>query len=111
MRLDATTRRPASSSNRLTAPVKLRREAPGLLIEPVRVTAMGSSLNALGGKVARAPSGGLAHAQGSQLFDPPAGFLLEVAASYVLAVVELAPHRAKRRGLLLAEQDDHAVEG
>src|SRR4051794_11189569 len=40
MRLDATTRSPASSSILVTAPVRLRRVASGLMIEKVRVTAM-----------------------------------------------------------------------
>src|SRR6187551_4119861 len=40
MRLDATTRRPASSSILVIAPVRLRRVASGLMIEKVRVTAM-----------------------------------------------------------------------
>ena len=40
----ATTRRPASSSILVTAPVRLRRVASGLMIEKVRVTAMGSSI-------------------------------------------------------------------
>src|SRR6185312_10692453 len=40
MRFDATTRRPASSSILVTAPVRLRRVASGLMIEKVRVTAM-----------------------------------------------------------------------
>jgi hypothetical protein len=40
MRLEATTRRPASSSILVMAPVKFRRVASGLIIEKVRVTAM-----------------------------------------------------------------------
>src|SRR6478752_143953 len=40
MRFDATTRRPPSSSILVTAPVRLRRVASGLMIEKVRVTAM-----------------------------------------------------------------------
>ena len=40
MRREATTRRPASSSMLVTAPVRLRRVASGLMIEKVRVTAM-----------------------------------------------------------------------
>ena len=40
MRFDATTRRPASSSILVTAPVMLRRVASGLMIENVRVAAM-----------------------------------------------------------------------
>src|SRR6478752_6654459 len=44
MRFDATTRRPPSSSILVTAPVRLRRVASGLMIENVRVTAIGLSL-------------------------------------------------------------------
>jgi hypothetical protein len=40
MRFEATTRRPASSSILVIAPVKLRRVASGLMIEKVRVAAM-----------------------------------------------------------------------
>jgi hypothetical protein len=40
IRLEATTRRPPSSSILVTAPVRLRRVASGLMIEKVRVAAM-----------------------------------------------------------------------
>ena len=40
MRREATTRRPASSSILVTAPVRLRRVASGLMMEKVRVSAM-----------------------------------------------------------------------
>src|SRR5690606_15266136 len=51
MRFEATTRRPASSSFAVTAPVRLRRVASGLMIEKVRVTAMGNSLKKWGKKI------------------------------------------------------------
>src|SRR5687768_16159371 len=55
IRFDAMTRRPASSSALVTAPVRLRRVASGLMIEKVRVTAMGcSGLSGVG--IGRAPS-------------------------------------------------------
>src|SRR3546814_11323666 len=44
MRLDATMRRPASSSILVTAPVRLRRVASGLMIEKVRVAVMREKL-------------------------------------------------------------------
>src|SRR5437762_598804 len=44
MRREATTRSPASSSILVTAPVRLRRVASGLMIENVRETAMESSI-------------------------------------------------------------------
>src|SRR6187549_3974517 len=56
MRLLAMTRRPESSSILVTAPVRLRRVASGLMIEKVRVTAMGLSSGRVG-RFARAPSG------------------------------------------------------
>ena len=50
MRRDAMTRRPASSSILVTAPVRLRRVASGLMIEKVRVAAMtGRSPGLIGG--------------------------------------------------------------
>ena len=57
MRLEATTRRPASSSILVTAPVRLRRVASGLMIEKVRVTAMGQLHGLSGLRIGRAPSG------------------------------------------------------
>src|SRR6478609_1504878 len=66
MRLDATTRRPASSSILVTAPVRLRRVASGLMIEKVRVTAIGLSFGGEWG-FARAPSGGRPWAQGATI--------------------------------------------
>src|SRR5690606_18918880 len=57
MRLLATTRRPASSSILVIAPVRLRRVASGLMIEKVRVTAMGGSFETASGNL-RAPLAG-----------------------------------------------------
>src|SRR5690606_8214613 len=57
IRLLATTRRPASSSILVIAPVRLRRVASGLMIEKVRVTAMGSSFETGSGNL-RAPLAG-----------------------------------------------------
>src|SRR3546814_19318997 len=53
MRFEATARRPASSSILVTAPVRLRRVASGLMIEKVRVTAMGKLLLCIGSGCAR----------------------------------------------------------
>ena len=61
MRFDATTRRPASSSILVTAPVMLRRVASGLMIENVRSVAMAERLLYLGvNGVARPLAGGAA---------------------------------------------------
>src|SRR3546814_8842249 len=49
MRLDATMRRPASSSILVTAPVRLRRVASGLMIEKVRVAVMRAKLRYVDG--------------------------------------------------------------
>src|SRR5215204_778110 len=48
MRLLATTRRPESSSILVTAPVRLRLVASGLMIEKVRETAIGEFLAGVG---------------------------------------------------------------
>src|SRR4051812_16768291 len=71
MRFAATTRSPASSSILVTAPVRLRRVASGLMMEKVRVTVMAgrSPVVALIG-IAAAPSGGRLRRQGSRLFHP-----------------------------------------
>src|SRR3954453_22235989 len=71
IRLDATTRRPASSSIFVTAPVRLRRVASGLMIEKVRVTAMtgrspASRLSGIDGPPSCTPPQG----QASGLLDP-----------------------------------------
>jgi hypothetical protein len=50
MRRDATTRRPASSSFWVIAPVRLRRVASGLMIEKVRSVAMAERLLCLKGR-------------------------------------------------------------
>src|SRR6478735_8853027 len=111
MRLLATTRSPASSSILVTAPVRLRRVASGLMIEKVRVTAMGISLQNDVRGFARAPSGRAVQAQGSGLLDPLAVFLRVIAARHVLAAVELAPGGPGRFGSGLAEQQENALEG
>src|SRR3546814_21019416 len=49
MRLDATMRRPASSSILVTAPVRLRRVASGLMIEKVRVAVLRAKLRYVAG--------------------------------------------------------------
>src|SRR3546814_2405227 len=49
MRLDATMRRPASSSILVTAPVRLRRVASGLMIEKVRAAVMRAKLRYVDG--------------------------------------------------------------
>src|SRR5687767_4429964 len=95
MRLLATTRRPASSSILVTAPVRLRRVASGLMIEKVRVTAMGSSLRVCG-RFARAPSGGVSPAQGSRAFDPAPAFLLPEVPLYIRALAQRSPGAARR---------------
>jgi len=54
MRREATTRRPASSSFAVIAPVRLRRVASGLMIEKVRSVAMPSgSISIVRWKMAR----------------------------------------------------------
>src|SRR3954451_6107245 len=80
MRFEATTRSPASSSILVTAPVKLRWVASGLMIEKVRVAAMTgrSPANGLGG-IGGPPSGGEPLRQGSAFLDPFARFIGPVA--------------------------------
>src|SRR5688572_15491839 len=109
MRLLAMTRRPESSSILVTAPVRLRRVASGLMIEKVRVAAIGLSSKE-GGRFARAPSGGRPGAQGLGFLDPLALFLGVVAALDVVAAVELAPHAARGLRPGFAEQQEHALE-
>src|SRR5438270_5308963 len=80
MRLDATTRSPASSSILVTAPVRLRRVASGLMIEKVRVTAMTGRSPLIGWSgIGRAPSRARARRQGLGFFDPLATFVCPIA--------------------------------
>src|SRR5687768_8630757 len=70
IRFEATTRRPASSSALVTAPVRLRRVASGLMIEKVRVTAIWDAPDCRGVGIGRAPSRSAWQGQASALFDP-----------------------------------------
>src|SRR5215207_2270952 len=92
MRLEATTRSPPSSSILVTAPVRLRRVASGLMIEKVRVTAIGEFLREWG--FVRAPSRGRSNSQGSGSFDPARAFLFPEVPFDVLALAEHAPGAA-----------------
>src|SRR5207342_49570 len=75
IRFEATTRRPASSSILVIAPVRLRRVASGLMMEKVRVAAMTgrSPANGLGG-IRAPPSRASPRRQASGLLDPLAAF-------------------------------------
>src|SRR4029450_5324462 len=80
MRLEATTRRPASSSIFVMAPVRLRRVASGLMIEKVRVAAMTGRSPVIGlVGIGAPPSGAGARRQVSAFLDPFAAFLRPVA--------------------------------
>src|SRR5687767_4537571 len=109
MRFEATTRRPASSSILVTAPVRLRRVASGLMIEKVRVTAIGLSFAGEWG-FARAPSGGRRGAQGSSLLQPLAAVELVELAGHVLALVEQPPDLARGGAAAFVEKQQRAVE-
>src|SRR5574338_773720 len=80
IRFDATTRRPASSSILVTAPVRLRRVASGLMIEKVRVAAMtGRLLWSDWVGIGAPPSDAGARRQGSALLHPFPVFLGPIA--------------------------------
>src|SRR4029079_7029018 len=80
MRLDATTRSPASSSILVTAPVRLRRVASGLMIEKVRVAALtGRSPEIDGMEFGRSPRRANEARQASRLFHPFAAIVRPIA--------------------------------
>src|SRR6059058_208060 len=80
MRFEAMTRRPASSSILVTAPVRLRRVASGLMIEKVRVAAMTGRSPADGWDwICTPPSRGAPARQDSALLHPLAALASPVA--------------------------------
>src|SRR6476659_9135631 len=95
MRREAMMRRPASSSLLVSAPVRLRRVASGLMIEKVRVTAMESSIVfRVGWEVGRAPSGRRRRRQGSRLFDPAPALARPIVPLDPVAAGEKLPRQA-----------------
>src|SRR3990167_3708978 len=115
MRFDATTRRPASSSILVTAPVRLRRVASGLMIEKVRVTAMLMFLKVrklrLGDCGAPlAPKG--AHCKRMLAASAPAArlvLLVDLARDAFLAI-QRTPHFARRRSITGTEHQQRPLE-
>src|SRR4051794_13786124 len=81
IRLEATTRSPASSNILVMAPVRLRRGGAGLMIEKKRGPAMTGRSPVLGwGWIGAPPSGARDGRQGSRLVDPFAVLSSPVAA-------------------------------
>src|ERR1700751_4813503 len=117
MRLEATTRSPASSSIAVTAPVRLRRVASGLMIENVRVTAMGMSFDV---GIGRAPSGEAAGAQGRSMLQcsrkalaglaPPSALLLPEVSLDSCEPAERDPALARGGDGAFVEQQEHPLE-
>src|SRR4051812_50153377 len=96
MRFEAMTRRPASSSILVTAPVRLRRVASGLMIEKVRVTAMtGRSPVIDGCGIGRAPSRARARLQASPLLHPFAALTRPVTALDPVPAGEQLPRQPR----------------
>src|SRR5215212_8570424 len=104
IRLDAITRSPASSSILVTAPVRLRRVASGLMIEKVRVTAMTgrSPVIDLGMEFDAPPSESERRGQPLRLLHPFTGFLCPIAPLDSFAASEQLPGkpRALERGIV-----------
>src|SRR5690348_18347815 len=112
MRRDATTRRPASSSILVIAPVRLRRVASGLMIEKVRVTAMTgrSPVFELVG-IGAAPSEGPALGQASALLGPLPALLSPVASVDPLPSRQQLPGKPGAFEGRVVEQIEGAVVG
>src|SRR3954463_13967341 len=112
IRLDATTRSPASSSMLVTAPVRLRRVASGLMIEKVRVAAMTgrSPVNGWSG-IGAPPSGGSASRQVSAFPDPFAAFSRPITALDAFPAGEQLPGEPSILERVVAEQKETAVVG
>src|SRR5690242_4247687 len=92
MRFEATTRRPASSSILVTAPVRFRRVASGLMIEKVRVTAMTGRSPVYGEEwIGAPPSREAQRPQPSGLLLPAAVDLRPVAAFNALSPSQQLP--------------------
>src|SRR5215218_1736101 len=110
MRLDATMRSPASSSILVTAPVRLRRVASGLIIEKVRVAAMTGRSPVLGlDGIGAPPSCAEALRQGSGFLDPLARFLRPVAALDAVPAGEQLPREPRPFERAVVEQVEAAV--
>src|SRR6185503_19585428 len=110
MRLEATTRSPASSSIRVMAPVRLRRVASGLMIEKVRVTAMTGRSPVLGlVGFDRPPSRASPPPQPSRLLHPFAALMSPVAALDLFASGKRLPCLASALQRHIVEQDKAAV--
>src|SRR3954454_12251080 len=112
MRFDATTRSPASSSILVTAPVRLRRVASGLMIEKVRVAAMtGRSpaiwLVGICGPTSRA----VLPRQGLRLLDPLAVLLGPAAPGHTVPAGKKLPCKARGLERGVVEQIEAAVVG
>src|SRR3954464_13351135 len=105
MRFEAMTRRPASSSILVTAPVRLRRVASGLMIEKVRVTTMAGRTPVLGwSEVAGGPSGRAPERQGSGLVDPFAALLRPITPLHFLAPGQQLPREPRAVERIAIEQ-------
>src|SRR3954469_21038738 len=112
IRLDATTRSPASSSILVTAPVRLRRVASGLMMEKVRVAAM-TGRSPVWDVVEIGPptSGAAPPEQGSSLALPLAAFVSPIAALYPFPAGKQLPRQAGALERIAAEQIESAVVG
>src|SRR5438094_2102650 len=96
MRREAMTRRPASSSILVTAPVRLRRVASGLMIEKVRVTAMTGRSPVFGLEgIGAPPSRARRQRQGSRLIDPLAVLLRPISALHAFPARQQLPREAR----------------
>src|SRR3954470_10138129 len=112
MRFDATTRRPASSSILVTAPVRLRRVASGLMIEKVRVAAMtGRSPAWMWLEFGVPTSGAGSPEQGSSLALPLARFVGPVAPLDPFPARKQLPGEARVFKRIAVEQIESAVVG
>src|SRR6185369_7028608 len=109
IRFEATTRRPASSSSLVTAPVRLRRVASGLMIEKVRVTAIVRAPGLSGVGIGRAPSRTAAFGQGSGPFRPPSVLKRPIISLDPFATGEKLPRQPCAFQRLFVEQVKGAV--
>src|SRR3546814_750879 len=107
MRFEATTRRPASSSIVVTAPVRLRRVASGLMIEKVRLAAMAVACSCWLCRKSRRPSRGRAAMQpGSRGLLPAAAVvLLPIATVDTVLRRKRFPRQPRLADTFLVEQE------
>src|SRR3954462_1947875 len=110
MRLDATMRSPASSSIFVTAPVRFRRVASGLMIEKVRVAAMTGRPPVISGVGIRcAPSRAGPSPQGPGLLHPLAALLRPVTTLHPFPARKELPWQPRSFECFGTEQIETAV--